>query len=215
MAIKLRLEPIAATLRVMVDKDASVPAQQRAIANFAAAEIAKSDAINRRALGRIPPKEVTVDGRLNAPLDSVKVNGGRIVAEWEIFNDVLTWIHKTLEERSPRRSGEYVKGHRLFADGAEIPVTNNPPEAREYVFLNIVPYSRKIEIGKTQSGRDFVIQVPNRIYERTAKDARSRFGNIADIRLSYRETTTAYRVRGRRGSRALRAPAIIVKIKGF
>ena len=52
-----------------------------------------------------------------------------------------------------------------------------PPLASEYVFLNTVPYARKIEIGKTESGRDFVIQVPNRIYERTANDAQARFGN--------------------------------------
>lgn len=219
MAIRVRLDPIAATLRVMVDKDASEGAQKAAIARFARDEIAKADVINTRALGRAPSKEVTVDGRKGGALESVKVNGGLIVAEWEIFTDVLVWIAKTLKERSPRISGEYVSGHRLFADGVEIPVTNSPPRAGEFTFLNLVPYARKIEIGKTKAGRNFVIQVPNRIYERVAQDARARFGNVADIRFAYREPTGAYQLRrpsrGRRNaSRAVRAPAIIVKIKG-
>lgn len=215
MAIKLRLDPIATTLRVMVEKDASVPAQQRAIANFARAEITKADDINRRALGRVPEKEITVDGRAGAALESVKPNGGRIVVEWEIFTDVLVWIAAELRKRSPRISGAYIASHTLFADGTEVNPSAGLPPAKEFTFLNLVPYSRKIEIGKTKAGRAFVIQVPNRIYERVAQDARSRFGNSADIRFVYRETTNAYRVRGRRGgTRALRAPAIIVKIKG-
>ena len=47
------------------------------------------------------------------------------------------------------------------------------PPADEYVFINPVPYARRIEVGKTKSGRPFLIQVPNKIYERTAKDARA------------------------------------------
>lgn len=216
MVVRIRLDPIATTLRVMVDKDASIPAQQKAIANFARSEIAKADAINARVLGRVPPKEITVDGRAGASLESVKPNGGQIVAEWEIFTDVLVWIAAELRRRSPRISGEYIRGHTLFADGAEIAANvKSLPPAKEFVFLNVVPYARKIEIGKTKSGRAFVIQVPNRIYEGVARDARARFGNAAEIGFSYRETTNAYRVRGRRGgTRALRAPAIIVKIRG-
>ena len=51
-----------------------------------------------------------------------------------------------------------------------------------YTFVNVTDYARKIEVGKTESGRDFVVQVPNRIAERTAKDATKTFGNVAKIR---------------------------------
>lgn len=215
MAIKVRLDPIATTLRVMVG-GGSEQAQRKMVGDFARAEIAKGDEINRRVLGRVPPKEVTVDGKLGAALESVKLNRGTIVVEWEIFTDVLTWIADELRRQSPRISGEYIRGHRLLADGVEIPVSTAPKPAEVYTFLNIVPYARKIEIGKTKAGRDFVIQVPNRIYERVATAARSRFGNVADIRFTYREPLRAYRLRGvgKRKSQALRAPAITVKIKG-
>lgn len=199
----------------MVDKDASIPAQQKAIANYARAEIAKADDINRRALGRVPEKEITVDGRAGAALERVKPNGGRIVAEWEIFTDVLVWIATELKKRSPHRSGEYIRGHTLFADGVEVTPGANLPTAKEFTFLNQVPYARKIEIGVTKKGDPFVIQVEPRIYQNVAKDAKARFGNSADIRFTFSQTTNAYRYRTKRGgTRAVPAPAIIVKIKG-
>jgi hypothetical protein len=56
---------------------------------------------------------------------------------------------------------------------------------REVVISNPVPYARKIEIGKTRSGRPFVIQVPPRIYERAAMALRSKYRNVASIRFTY------------------------------
>lgn len=209
MVVRVRLDPIARDLRVMVEEYVSPPAQQRAIARFARAEIDKVDSANARALGRRVAKSVTVDGRKGAALESVRPNGGVIIAEWELFFEVLPWIAKTLRERSPRVSGRYLRGHKAFADGAEFTDLTKPPPAKEYTFVNIVPYSRKLEIGKTQSGRPFVIQVPNRIYETVAKDARARFGRIADISFNYRQPVGAYQ--SRRGP--VTAPAIIVKPK--
>lgn len=203
MALRVRLDPIALDLRVKVDEAASVPAQQRAIARFAKAEIDKVDSANARALGRRVAHTVTVDGRKGGQLESVRPNGGVIIAEWDLFFEVLPWVAKTLRERSPRISGKYVRGHKVFADGAEIADLTKPPPAKEYTFLNVVPYARKIEIGKTQSGRAFVIQVPNRIYEGVARDSRARFGRLADISFTYRQSVGASRT----------APAIIVRPK--
>jgi hypothetical protein len=63
------------------------------------------------------------------------------------------------------------------------------------VFINLVPYARRLEIGKTKDGRDFLISVPNRIYERTYKEAKSRFGNIAKITFTYESAVGAYRLK--------------------
>jgi hypothetical protein len=199
MAIKVKLEPLSQDIKLFVNEMLSPQAQSKAIAEFARGEIDAADRVNASALGRAPKKTVTVDGSRNAPLESVKPTGV-IIAEWDLFVGVFSEVHALLVQRSPKVSGAYIRGHKLFADGTEIGITNNPPPANEYAFVNIVPYARKIEIGKTQAGRDFVIQVPNRIYERTAQDARSRFGNIAKVSFSYRSVTG--------GSRA---PAIIIK----
>ncbi len=168
------------------------------------------------------PRTITVDGRTNAPLTDVKPDGGSIIVEWELIGDVLVWIGNTLRDRSPVLTGAYRDAHTLFADGTEVDLDAEVPSASEYTFLNPLPYARKIEIGKTRSGRDFVISVPNRIYERTADDAKKRFGNLANIRFSYRapEAGSILKYTSVRHGRAkaaherdLRVPAIVVTLK--
>lgn len=217
-----RIEPIADFIAVAVDEDLSPAARSRAVAGFARQRIAEADRANRATLGRPVPREQWVDGRENAPLESVRPSGGTIVVEWELVGEALKWIAQTLVDRSPVRKGDYLRGHRLLADGVEIsaPSASDVPLADEYTFTNLVPYARKIEIGKTAAGRNFVIQVPNRIYERTAKDAQRRFGNLIKVRFGYRApvggSILAYGgAASRRGGaeRSGRHPAIIVTLR--
>lgn len=186
MAVRTRIEPIAETINLWVDQTLSPAAQSQAIAGYARSAISAGDEQNRRVLGRIPPRLVTVDGARGAALETVNPRGGSIVVEWELISDVLIWIGEKLRDRSPVVSGAYRDAHTLFADGVEIPIGGQVPAAEEYVFLNPLPYARKIEIGKTKGGRSFVLQVPDRIYERTAGDAKGRFGNVASIKFTYR-----------------------------
>jgi len=186
MPVRVKITPFANSVKILVDSRLSPQARSQRVAAFASDRIAKADEINRRALGTVPPKTVTVDGREGAALASVNPDHGVIIAEWQFTRDVLEWIRITLMDRSPvGPSGRYRNYHFLYADNVEVAQGEDPPKAEEYIFLNPLPYTRKIEIGKTESGRDFVISVPNRIYERTANDAQARFGNVAKIRFIY------------------------------
>ncbi len=185
MALSIKIDPVERFTEVDVRNDLSLPEQRASVAAYVQDGIAEAKATNARVLGRVPPFTVTVDGREGAPLDSVNPDGGSIIVEFELVGDVLTWIAQTLLDRSPVVSGAYRKGHTLFADGAEVDPFGVIPSASVYVFTNGVPYTRKIEIGKTEAGRDFVIQVQNKIYERTATDAKAKYGNIAKIRFTY------------------------------
>lgn len=209
MAVKVKITPFEKTLKLIVDRNLSPKARSQRIAAFARNEIDAIDAQNKAALGAVPPKTITVDGRQGAPLESVNPDRGTIIAEWRLVGEVLTWIMATLKQRSPVVSGAYRNNHLLYADGAEADA-NHPPLAQEYTFLNPLPYARKIEIGKTKAGRDFVIQVPNRIYERTADDAKARFGNLAKIRFTYQAAVGGRIARKNRGDRV---PAIVVSLK--
>jgi hypothetical protein len=239
MVVRTKIEPLAKTISLIVNSALSPAAQSQAVADFARSAIADADEANRRILGRVPPKKTTVDGREGAALESVNPDGGSIITEWELIGDLLFWIGDTLRARSPIVSGHYRDAHTLFADSVEVPIGGDVPSADEYVFLNPLPYARKIEIGKTKSGRDFVVSVPNRIYERTANDAKAKFGNLANIRFSYRGTENSevleyvpinrHVVRNRKGrfvggfstgnhaaadhERSLRVPAIVVTLK--
>lgn len=219
MTVKTRIEPIADFVEVAVRADLSREGQAQAVARFARERLGEAQEQNRRALGRVPPHRGYVDGREGAALETVNPQGGRIVFEFELIDDVLQWIAERLIERSPVESGRYRAGHSLFVDGVKaefgaLLAGRDVPPGAEYTFVNYVAYSRKIEIGKTKSGRDFVVQVPNRIYERTAKDARSRFGNLAQIGFSYRGVIGGGIARGRAGNKPeTRYPAIIVSLR--
>jgi len=202
MAVKTRIDSVSKDIGLIVNDMLSPAAQGRAVAEFARDAIAEADATNKRILGRVPPRTITVDGRKGAALESVKSAGGSIIVEWELVGDVLGWIAQTLYDRSPVISGDYRDGWTLLADGQVIAVGGQIPAAEVYTFVNVVPWARKIEVGKTKSGRNFVIQVPNKIAERTAKDAASRFGNIARIRSVWISLANAYTLKQNQASRS-------------
>ena len=215
--MRVRIEPIDSWVAVTVDETLSPQARSKAVADFARGALRETQADNQRALGREPPYDQFVDGRAGAPLESVNPDRGVIVFEFELINDVLSWILAALVERSPRGpaggAGTYRESHRLFADGREIAPDGDVPAAEEYSFTNIVVYTRRLEIGRTKSGRDFLVSVPNRIYERTARDASARFGNVAKIGFTYRGLVSGGYVGGRAGNKSkMRYPTITVRV---
>lgn len=185
MGYSAKIDPVEKFTEIDVRNDISMSEQKQSIAQYVKAGIDEAKATNRSIFGAVPPYTVTVDGNQGAPLESVDPDGGTIIVEFELVGEVLQWIAEKLVERSPTVSGDYKRGHALYADGQEIDPFGVVPSATQYLFTNSVPYTRKIEIGKTESGRDFVVQVPNRIYQRTADDAKAKFGNQAKIRFTY------------------------------
>lgn len=168
----------------------------------------------------------------NTNLESV-VLPGPIVYRYRYTRAIIQDALDALRKASPVRSGTYVRAHTVYVNGAPVdkpPVTLNAGD--EIIIANPVPYARRIEIGKTESGRDFVIQVSNRIYERTAGDLRSKYRNIANISFEYISPPSSdrYSIKGalkgsykgkngklqkRRGhgGETVRAPAIVITIK--
>jgi hypothetical protein len=202
MPVKTKISAYSQSFKVLVDQTLSLKARNEAIAGFARRQINAADEINRAALGVVPPKKVTVNGRENAELTNIMPpESGIIVAEYRLVDDVLAWIMQTLRDRSPFDSGEYKRGHRLFADDVECD-PDNPPIAARYTFFNLVPYARRLEVGKTESGRDFLISVPNKIYARTFADAKARFGNAAKITTGFESSTNSYRLKYDQPSRS-------------
>jgi len=215
VSVRTKIEPIDSWVQVVVRDDLSPEARSKAVADLARTAIADAREGNRRVLGRDTPAKTFVDGREGAPLESVDPDRGVIVAEFDLAMDVLNWIANRLREASPVRSGAYRDAHRLFADGREVLPTEDIPQAAEFSFTNTVPYARRLEVGRTKSGRAFVIQVEPRIYERVAKEARQRFGNIAQVGYTFRAlagVATAGRGRGEK-KKDLRYPTITVALR--
>lgn len=205
MAVRTRIEAIDRDIDVILRDDLSPRARSMALAEFAGETIAEASRTNRQILGREPRKTIYVDGREGAPLQSVRPDG-EIIAEFEVFNDTLAWIGDQLELHSPKKSGRYSRAHDLFADGVLVAVGQEIPSADEYVFINTLPYARKIELGQSS-------QAPDGVYQAVATLARRRFGNVARISFSYRTALRGGIVSGRAGNRSEgRYPAIVVTL---
>jgi hypothetical protein len=215
MPVTVRVEPIDRDVRLIIDETLSPAARSKMFAADALAFIQEGDEINRRVLGRVPPRKVYVDGREGAPLDSVRPDGV-IVAEWEILSDLIVWIGEQLVANSPRLSGRYAASHVLFADGEEVPIGEEVPAADEYVFLNIQPYARKIEGDGTRSPESR--QAPEGVYRLVAalaqREARFRGAGNVRVTFSFRTAVGPSIIGGRRGNRSqARNPAIIVTVR--
>jgi hypothetical protein len=147
---------------------------------------------------------VFVDGVRGAALQTVKPNG-IIVAEFELVTDVLRYIGEQLVLNSPVDTRRYEQSHKLFADGVEIEPSSQILTADEYVFINTVPYARKIERGLSP-------QAPDGVYQAVATMAKRRFSRVARISFSYRGLIGGFVAGGPAGNRSdTRQPAIIVR----
>lgn len=211
MPVSVRVEAFDKDVSVIISDELSPAAASRAFAEFASEQISEADDVNRRVLGRIPPRRTFVDGRESSDLKSVRPDGV-IVAEWELVSDALLFIAEELKKVSPVRSGRYQASHTLFADGTEIAVGAEIPQASEYVFLSAVIYARKIEGfpgRKPQSP-----QAPKGVYEITALKANGIYGNQAKIRFGWRKPLAGGLIGGREGNKSDgRVPAIVVTMR--
>jgi len=205
MGVTVKIDPIDRDIAIWFKEDLSPQARSRMFAEFAQEQIDDAKAMNRAALGGEAPYTVYVDGRRDAELRSVKPDG-IIVAEFHLVTDALGWIQTQLRLHSPVLTGAYAMNHQLFADDVEVSNPNDPPIAREYVFLNTMLYARKIERGLSR-------QAPDGVYQVVAELAKARFSNVAKIRFSYRTAIGGNIIGGKAGDRSeLRNPAVVVSL---
>jgi hypothetical protein len=147
--------------------------------------------------GVVPSVETYANTPANRNIDSVKLPGP-IVARFDYRREIALFTLEALRKASPVVSGKYRNSHTILLNGQQVDVLpQNIPASAVITIVNPVPYARRLEIGKTESGRDFVIRVPNRIYERTAKQVvLPRYRRSADIRFTYIDLAGAHTVRG-------------------
>jgi len=177
--ISVKVEPLDKDIELIFREDLSPEARSKHLANFAREKLKEGQDKNRQALGRLPDHTTFVDGTRRADETVVRPDG-TILYEFNLLEDMFGWVGEQLVIHSPYREGGYERGHRFFADGTEVePGAPISPKATEFVFLNIVPYARKIEKGLSN-------QAPEGVYEAVAALARRRFGNMAAIKFSYR-----------------------------
>ncbi|MFA7308262.1 MAG: hypothetical protein WC026_16505 [Hyphomicrobium sp.] len=131
----------------------------------------------------------------NRALETV-ILPGPIIYTYSNLKALVEFALDELRKTSPVISGDYVRSHQLFVNGAAVdalPADLKPSD--ELMIANLVPYARKIEVGKTKSGRAFVIQVQPRIYERVGKALQARYKNVARITVEFVTIPNNYRLK--------------------
>ncbi|WP_020184834.1 hypothetical protein [Methylopila sp. 73B] len=221
-------KPLRQIVETIVSNDLSPAARQRIIADFARRKLAEGVDQNRRATGREVPYTQAVDGRLGARLESVNADAGRILFMFDVAkNELFVWIAEQIVKHAPRGvithdHGRYADAFKLLAGGREMQPGEPLPKADEFVFLNAMPYARKIERGLSKQAPDGVLQA-------VALLAKTRFKDVANITFGYRSymggpvsdwaklrrpSKTGYSRRKRDAALAkdIRQPAIIVRL---
>ena len=169
---------------------------KRHLINYARTDIAQTEM--RQGGGKA---EVYANRPGNTNLESV-VLPGPIVAIFDSRRRIAIEALDLLRQASPVQSGRYRNAHMILLNGAQVSELPAALKATDrIVIVNPVPYARRIEIGKTEAGRDFVMQVPNRIYERVAKSKlMPKYRNVARIQFNYIELTGAATIKGKLGA---------------
>lgn len=220
MTIKTTFERTTRDFAIGVPFGATDEHRRKAVAAFSKERLAEVERINRSVLGYLPPHTLTVDGREAYRLDRIDPNAGAIVYSFEMFTaraaEIVEAALEALRAASPVVSGAYRDGHTLYVNGVamdEVPASLKRGDV--IMISNPVPYSRRIEVGKTQAGRDFVLLVEPRVYERTTKRVIApRFGNQAKITFGYAALPDAPSVRSRTRRTApttLESPAMFIE----
>lgn len=162
---------------------------------------AETVAQQSRRMGIPPSVEQYANAPGNPNIDAVKLPGP-IVFIYDYRREIAEFTLGALYKASPVRSGLYLQSHMIWLNGR--PVEYLPAQldqSDEIMIANPVPYARRLEIGKTKSGRDFVLQVPNRIYEHVAKQiVLPRYRNVARVTFGYATLPDSYKVKGRLSS---------------
>ncbi|KRA42096.1 hypothetical protein [Devosia sp. Root635] len=123
----------------------------------------------------------TVDGARGAREEQVRPDG-TIIYVYPRLDEVVQAAMDLLFELSPVLSGAYRMGHTLFVDGVEARNLEAWSGQGQILISNVLPYSRKIELGK------MTMRVPGseHVYEQAEFTLQQRFGNQARIFFTYR-----------------------------
>lgn len=191
----------ATALRRTVEIDWPKHAQEAAKAHLIAVAKAGHQKIMADAarLGGMVPTFDAFAGSPGKPIEAVDPPREAIVYRYFYGLELIRVALNELRKASPFFTGAYARSHTLFVNGVAVADVPKTIKAGDEIFIaSPVPYARRLEIGKTTSGRDFLVSVPNRIYERVAKKVLApRYRDAADIRFGYVQIAAAYKTKGK------------------
>jgi hypothetical protein len=214
----------AATMRAYVTQVAVTQkenARQHMVATARAEEARVLREQTARSGGIAPTLTRIVDGKRGAAYEAVG-DKGLIILEWKYLREIAAVAMRKLKARAPEQRGDYKRGLKVFAGNAEatLSAAGIPLGVQRITVVATVPYSRRLEVGKSKDGSPFVVQVPPHMVAETAAFLAKDYAGVARIRFTYEDVegpggtrsrpSTGNRRADRKRDVALRYPAIQV-----
>ena len=160
--------------QALLDSTLSMAAQVSQFIELALETEAEQQRIDESILGRVVTYKSYIDGTLDA-IGNVKRLSQVVTVEFDITEDIVAFVAEELRKHSPVGSGKddphpgkYQASHMLYADGILVEDFHRAPSAKEYLFVNILPYAVKIESGESALA-------PSGVYEVTASEAQKKY----------------------------------------
>jgi hypothetical protein len=133
-----------------------------------------------------------VDGQRNASESQIK-GASHVTLDWNYLTEAVIRTVDYLRLHGPERSGAWKQSIITLIDGHEQPIdTPIPANAAQAIVVVTVPYSRKLEVGRTESGRPFSIQVPQHFVETACLRLRSEMRDLAKFTFQYTHLSGAH-----------------------
>lgn len=133
-------------LDVFLEETLSVEGRRRIFVGIARDELSKFEADWRAAL-TAPNFERFVDGKKDAPLESVRIDGGTIAERVRAIGPVLDRALELFDVFTKVLTGDYKSQTAVFVDGARVSRGAEPPPSASYVsIVNLSPFARKAEV---------------------------------------------------------------------
>jgi hypothetical protein len=159
-----------------------------------------------------------VDGRQDAPEETVRQNGV-IVYKYSRLDLVAEFAIETLRKLSPvgiagdgrpGHPGMYIENHIMLIGDVQTDDVAEWQPGQEIILTNLVPYSRKIELGLMK------MRVPgsSMVYQQAESIVKRNYGNLADIRYTFRGFVGGALAKGTaHGKSDNRYPALVIREK--
>lgn len=175
---------------------------QGMLANQVQAQMQRVKAEQSQRSGGFAPdlESMVVDGRRNASLAEIKASS-RILLDWNYITEATIKTVEYLRLHGPEQSGEWKHSIVVLVNGHEH--DPNDPIPSDTAMVQVVvtaPYARKLEVGRTESGRAFSIQVSQHFVEKSCIYLRRQMADLAQFTFGYANISGAHVLRSKAGT---------------
>lgn len=144
--------------------------------------------------GGIEPdlETMVVDGRRDASTADIKATS-RIILDWNYITEAAIRTIGYLRLHGPEQSGRWKDSIVLLIDGHEHHVDQPiPVDTAQVTVVVAADYARKLEVGRTESGRAFSIQVPMHFVEASKIILQNQMRGVAEFEFIYVDLAGAH-----------------------